>query len=105
MGTTRHILACQERGIPENQENARQIGANSRALVGNVTGADLRSVRETTSRYAEALKSENAGQAVVAVAADRAKHHTNNAKKVGSRVACGIGNIFRKKEDDKDCKK
>ncbi|WP_432201664.1 hypothetical protein ACRAQ7_05840 [Erythrobacter sp. W53] len=86
-------------------DNARALGATSRAAAGNVTGADLRSLRETRNRYVAAAASDKPVAAVARVAGQRAKHHGNNAKKVGSKVACGIGNIFRKKDEDKDCKK
>ncbi len=86
-------------------EKTREAGAQNRAAVGKATGADLRSVRETTSRYAEAAKSDKPVAAVASVAADRAKHHTKNAKKVTGKVMCNVGNIFRKKDKDKKCKK
>ncbi|WP_321326555.1 hypothetical protein [uncultured Parasphingorhabdus sp.] len=86
-------------------DNARALGATSRSMVGNATGADLRSIRETQNRYAEAATSDKPIAAVAEVAKQRAQHHTNNVKKVGSKVACGIGNIFRSKSKDKDCKK
>lgn len=86
-------------------EKVREAGAQNRAAVGQATGADLRSVRETTNRYADAAKADKPVAAVAAVAADRAKHHTDNAKKVGSKMMCGLGNLFRKKDKDKKCDK
>ncbi|MEZ5743060.1 MAG: hypothetical protein R3D89_04850 [Sphingomonadaceae bacterium] len=83
---------------------ADQIGAANRAAIGDATGADLRSVKETTGRYADALKGDNKVQAVGQVMADRTKHHVENTRKVGSKVGCNLGNIFRKKENDKKCK-
>ncbi|MEO9462344.1 MAG: hypothetical protein ABJ242_06375 [Marinomonas sp.] len=84
-------------------ENAKALGATTRSVAGYVTGADLRSTRETRNRYAAAAASDKPVAAVVEVAKQRAQHHTNNAKKVGSKLVCGAGNIFRKK--NKDCKK
>ncbi len=83
----------------------RAAGAQNRAAVGQATGADLRSVRDTTSQYADAAKSDKPVAAVASVAADRAKHHTENAKKVTGKVMCNVGNIFRKKDKDKQCKR
>ena len=42
-------------------------------------------------------------KAVAKVAADRAKHHIGNAKAVGKKTKCGIGNLFRSKKKDKKC--
>ncbi|GMN04251.1 hypothetical protein [Erythrobacter sp. MTPC3] len=87
--------------------NLKQAGATNRALVGSITGADMRSVEETSNRYKEALAGDNKIKNTAKVMGDRAKHHVENTKKVtkkvGSKVACGIGNIFKKKENDKDC--
>lgn len=87
--------------------NLKQTGATNRALVGSITGADMRSVEETSNRYKEALASEKKIKNTAQVMGDRAKHHVENTKKVtkkvGSKVACGIGNIFKKKENDKEC--
>lgn len=100
-----HHLSNAKAATNYTTEKVREAGAQNRAAVGQATGADLRSVRETTSRYAEAAKSEKPVAGVASVAADRAKHHTDNAKKVTGKVLCGVGNIFRKKDKDKDCKK
>ncbi len=82
---------------------AQKIGAANREAIGNATGAKLDSVGDTASRYGKALSGDNKVKAVAEVAADRARHHADNARKVGSKISCGIGNIFRKKENDKDC--
>ncbi|MGE3693399.1 MAG: hypothetical protein AB7F98_18635, partial [Novosphingobium sp.] len=82
----------------------RAVGSANRRALGDATGADLRSVRETTSRYKDALSGDNKAAAMAGVARDRARHHANNAKQVGSRVSCGIGNIFRSKRNDRNCK-
>lgn len=86
-------------------EQFRAAGAQNRAAVSQATGANIRSVRETTNRYADAAKSDKPVAAVASVAANRAKHHTENAKKVTGNVMCNVGNVFRKKDKDKKCKK
>lgn len=85
--------------------NARAAGEKTRSAVGNATGMDLRSRRETRNRYAAAAASDKPVAAVGEVAKQRVQHHTNNAKKVAGKAFCGFGNIFRNKDDDKDCKK
>ena len=89
--------------IREFGENVQEFRHNSRDFVGNATGAQLDAPEETVGRYAEAMQEDNSLQAVAEVAADRARHHTENVGRVGGKVACGIGNIFRKKENDRDC--
>jgi len=91
--------------VNKTQETSRKVGTATRSTVGSATGADLRSLRETRNRYAAAATSDKPVAAVAEVAKQRAQHHTNNAKKVGSKIACGIGNIFTRKDKDKDCKK
>ena len=86
-------------------DNARALGATTRSVAGNVTGADLRSVRETRNRYAAAATSDKPVAAVAEVAKQRVQHHANNAKKVSSKIACGFGNLLTRKDKDKDCKK
>jgi len=102
-GRAQHHLGNAAAVLGKTRDGTRAIGATTRQGLGNATGADLRSVRETTGRYADALKGPNKIKNVGQVMADRTKHHVNNAKKVGDKVKCGISNIFRKKENDKDC--
>lgn len=85
------------------KENMRTYGADKREKIGNATGMELVAMRDTGKRYSDALKGPNKIKNVGQVAGDRAKHHWDNTKKVGSKVGCGLGNLFRKKENDKDC--
>ncbi|WP_394729835.1 hypothetical protein [Altererythrobacter sp. GH1-8] len=85
------------------KENMQTYGADKREKIGNATGMELDAMRDTRQRYADALKGPNKIKNVGQVAGDRAKHHWDNTKKVGSKVGCGIGNLFRSKENDKDC--
>ena len=84
------------------QENMRAYGADKRQKIGDATGMELHAMRDTRQRYAEAIAKDGA-KGAAKVAGDRAKHHWENTKKVGSKVGCGISNIFRKKENDKQC--
>ncbi|NVE94878.1 hypothetical protein HUO12_08190 [Altererythrobacter sp. JGD-16] len=85
------------------KENMRNYGADKREKIGSATGMELHAMRDTQQRYADALKGSDKLKNLGQVAGDRAQHHWGNTKKVGSKIGCGIGNIFRKKENDKDC--
>lgn len=85
------------------KENMRNYGADKREKIGSATGMELHAMRDTQQRYADALKGSDKLKNLGQVAGDRAKHHWDNTKKVGSKIGCGISNIFRKKENDKNC--
>ncbi len=95
----------QERGedIREFGEGVNRFRDNSRDAIGEATGTNLVAPEETAARYGEALTGGNPVRDVGSVMADRAEHHIDNAKSVGSKVGCGIGNLFRSEENDKDC--
>lgn len=85
------------------QENLQAYGDKNRAKVENATGMDLQSGRERRAAYGAALTSDKPVAATAKVMGDRAKHHLENTGKVTKKVGCGLGNIFRKKENDKKC--
>ena len=80
-----------------------QADRTARAGLQNATGVKVDRVADTTGRYAQALAGDDKVKNVTAVAKDRAKHHTDNAKRAGKKIGCGIGNLFRKKDKDKKC--
>lgn len=82
---------------------AGKAGEAGRNAIGNATGADLRSGKETLGKYGAALKGDNKIKAVGNVAVQRAKHHGNNVKKVSKKFGCGVGNVFKKKKNKKKC--
>lgn len=85
------------------KENMQAYGDDKRVKIENATGMDLQSGRERRAAYGAALTSDKPVAATAKVVGDRAKHHLENTGKVTKKVGCGLGNIFRKKEDDKDC--
>ncbi|MXP48425.1 hypothetical protein GRI43_13610 [Altererythrobacter luteolus] len=80
-----------------------QADRTARAGLQNATGVKVDRVSDTRDRYANALAGDDKVKNVTAVAKDRAKHHTDNAKRAGKKIGCGIGNLFRKKDKDKKC--
>lgn len=76
---------------------------NVRAGIEDKAGLKLERGRDVTKRYGAAALSKKPVAAVAKVATDRAKHHMNNAKSVGKKTTCGIGNLFRSKKKDKKC--
>lgn len=85
------------------KENLRAYGDKNRTKVENATGMDLQSGRERRAAYGAALASDKPVAATAKVMGDRAKHHLENTGKVTKKVGCGLGNLFRKKENDKEC--
>lgn len=76
---------------------------NVRAGIEDKAGLKLERRSDVTKRYGAAAVSEKPIAAVAQVAKERAKHHMDNAKSVGKKAKCGIGNIFRSKKNDKKC--
>ncbi|MEP2990576.1 MAG: hypothetical protein ABJN65_15050 [Parasphingorhabdus sp.] len=85
------------------KENMRAYGDDKRVKIEGATGMDLQSGRERRATYKAAMTSEKPVAATAKVMGDRAKHHLKNTGKVTKKVGCGLGNIFRKKENDKKC--
>lgn len=85
------------------KENLQAYGDDKRVKIENATGMDLQSGRERRAAYGAALTSDKPVAATAKVMGDRAKHHLENTGKVTKKVGCGLGNLFRKKENDKDC--
>lgn len=85
------------------KENWQAYGDKTRGNIENATGMDLQSKAERRQAYGNALASDKPVAATAKVVGDRAKHHLENTGKVTKKVGCGLGNIFRKKENDKKC--
>lgn len=85
------------------KENMQAYGDDKRVKIENATGMDLQSGRERRAAYNQALTSDKPVAATAKVMGDRAKHHLENTGKATKKVGCGLGNLFRKKENDKDC--
>ena len=76
---------------------------NVRAGIKDKTGLTLERQSDVRKRYGAAAMGKKPVAAVAKVAKDRAKHHMDNAKAVGKKTKCGIGNLFRSKKKDKKC--
>ena len=76
---------------------------NVRAGIEDKTGLKLERRSDVTKRYGQAALSKKPVAAVAQVAKERTKHHVDNAKNVGKKAKCGIGNLFRSKKNDKKC--
>lgn len=89
------------------QKFAAKVDKNDRAAragIRDATGIELERRSDVNKRYAEALAGDNKVKAVAGVAGQRTKHHVNNAKRATKKLGCGIGNMFKKKSKEKQCK-
>lgn len=85
------------------KENMTAYGDKTRGNIEKATGMDLQSKAERRQAYGNAFTSKKPVAATAKVMGDRAKHHLENTGKVTKKVGCGLGNLFRKKENDKKC--
>ncbi|WP_120076950.1 hypothetical protein [Aurantiacibacter odishensis] len=103
------LAELRQRRREHHQENFRRIGetfterGRLRENVGDYTGMELVSMEDTAQRYGEAVASDTPVRDILGVAGERAVHHLENTGRAVSRVSCGIGNIFRREENDKEC--
>lgn len=95
----------QEKGqqIQKTAAKIDRADRNVRAGIEDKTGLKLERRSDVRKRYGQALVGGKPVAGVTKVATDRTKHHINNAKAVGKKAKCGIGNIFRSKKNDKKC--
>ncbi|MEO9599819.1 hypothetical protein [Parasphingorhabdus sp.] len=95
----------QEKGaqIRKTAVKVDRFDRNVRTGIKDKTGLTLERGSDVRKRYGAAAMSKKPVKAVAQVAKGRAEHHINNAKAVGKKTKCGIGNLFRSKKKDKKC--